>query len=62
MILIAASLYLPQHINFLTSRAWYYYHGHDIALTSSSELTKGTEAVVQMVAETVKEAAGTKEL
>jgi uncharacterized membrane protein len=27
MILIAASLYLPQHIAFLTSRAWFYYTG-----------------------------------
>jgi hypothetical protein len=29
MILIAASLYLPQHIAFLTSRAWFYYHGDE---------------------------------
>jgi len=29
MILIAASLYLPQHLAFLTNRAWFYYHGDD---------------------------------
>jgi len=36
MILIAASLYLPQHINFLLNRAWFYWHGDD---TTSNELT-----------------------
>lgn len=62
MILIAASLYLPQHINFLTSRAWYYYHGHDIALTNSPDLAKTSEVIAQTVVESVKAAAGTKEL
>jgi hypothetical protein len=29
MVLIAACLYLPQHISFITNRAWFYYHGED---------------------------------
>ncbi|CZT05439.1 hypothetical protein WAI453_005019 [Rhynchosporium graminicola] len=27
MIIIAMTLYLPQHIAFLTNRAWFYYNG-----------------------------------
>lgn len=27
MVIIAATLYLPQHIAFLTNRAWFYYNG-----------------------------------
>lgn len=36
MILIAASLYLPHHVSFLTKRAWFYYHGdeHETATTA----------------------------
>jgi len=29
MIIIAMTLYLPQHIAFLTNRAWFYYHGDE---------------------------------
>jgi hypothetical protein len=35
MVLIAASLYLPQHIAFLTNRAWFYYHGTEMHATTS---------------------------
>ena len=29
MIVIAASLYLPEHISTMWRRAWFYYAGHD---------------------------------
>lgn len=29
MIIVAMTLYLPQHIVFITKRAWFYYHGED---------------------------------
>ena len=29
MIIIAMTLYLPQHIAFLTNRAWFYYNGDE---------------------------------
>lgn len=29
MLIIAGTLYLPQHISFLTSRAWFYYNGDE---------------------------------
>ena len=31
MIIIAASLYLPEHIATVLSRAWFYYAGDDTA-------------------------------
>ncbi|KAI9729509.1 MAG: hypothetical protein M1818_008481 [Claussenomyces sp. TS43310] len=34
MMLIAAALYLPQHMAFLTRRAFFYYHGDDAAAKS----------------------------
>ena len=30
MIIIAASLYLPEHITTIASRAWFYYAGDDV--------------------------------
>ncbi|RDW89490.1 hypothetical protein BP6252_01522 [Coleophoma cylindrospora] len=32
MVIIAMTLYLPQHIAFLTNRAWFYYHGDEEAM------------------------------
>lgn len=32
MIIIAASLYLPEHITTIASRAWFYYAGDDAGL------------------------------
>jgi hypothetical protein len=29
MVLIGACLYFPQHISFITNRAWFYYYGED---------------------------------
>ena len=41
MILIAASLYLPQHVNFILHRAWFYWHGDDNGLgDASTEVAK----------------------
>lgn len=31
MIIIAASLYLPEHVATMLSRAWFYYHGDEAA-------------------------------
>lgn len=39
MIIIAATLYLPQHLAFLTNRAWFYYNG------PSPEIVKATAAI-----------------
>lgn len=36
MILIAASLYLPQHIHFIINRAWFYWHGDDASFGNST--------------------------
>ena len=36
MIIVAACLYLPHHINFLVNRAWFYYHGEDANAKTSS--------------------------
>ena len=40
---IAAILYLPHHISFLISRAWYYMHGEHIDVAVSAK-----EAVKEM--------------
>jgi hypothetical protein len=44
MIIIAACLYLPHHINFLVSRAWFYYHGED-----ANAKTPGSGAIVPSI-------------
>jgi hypothetical protein len=56
MVIIAACLYLPQHISFITNRAWFYYHGED----STAKLVPGqpTTATVQRVVETTRVAMG----
>jgi hypothetical protein len=52
MILIAASLYLPQHLAFLTNRAWFYYHGDEVAkgMAASFKSMDGTVTVTQTIA------------
>jgi hypothetical protein len=60
MIMIAITLYLPQHIAFLTNRAWFYYNGDENAkvaiqsvvesATSSMLPEKARETVVAAVA------------
>lgn len=37
MIIIAASLYLPEHITTMLSRAWFYYAGDETAAIATSE-------------------------
>ena len=44
MIIIAASLYLPEHIANIASRAWFYYAGDETATTSpKTHIGKGLE-------------------
>ena len=63
MIVIAITLYLPQHIAFLTNRAWFYYHGDEnntstavVRSVIESAATTST-ALVEKVKETVVQAA-----
>jgi hypothetical protein len=60
MIIIAITLYLPQHIAFLTNRAWFYYNGDENAKYAvQSVVEKITSTVtVENIEETVKAAAG----
>ncbi|KAI9839357.1 MAG: hypothetical protein M1837_002124 [Sclerophora amabilis] len=50
MIIIAASLYLPHHINFLANRAWFYYAGDDAAATAASSAAAAAAAAAAGVA------------
>ncbi|TGO14000.1 hypothetical protein BTUL_0060g00590 [Botrytis tulipae] len=47
MIIIAMTLYLPQHITFLTNRAWFYYNGDESAKSSLTSATPVIEAVAK---------------
>lgn len=51
MILIAACLYLPQHLNFLSDRAWFYYHGDE----HTNQYNKAATSLVQSLSSTVGE-------
>jgi len=59
MIIIAMTLYLPQHIAFLTNRAWFYYNGDESSKTAvHSVVESATNTVlVEKVKETVVKAA-----
>jgi hypothetical protein len=39
MVIIAASLYLPEHITTMASRAWFYYAGDDAAAAAAAAAT-----------------------
>ncbi|KAI9646769.1 hypothetical protein NHQ30_004768 [Ciborinia camelliae] len=54
MIIIAMTLYLPQHITFLTNRAWFYYNGDESA---KSALTSASPVLDAVVKETIAKAA-----
>jgi hypothetical protein len=54
MVLIAASLYLPQHIAFLTKRAWFYYHGDETAKSLASTVVAGMPATKMGLREAVE--------
>lgn len=56
MIVIAMTLYLPQHIAFLTNRAWFYYNGDESAkLAGVSSVMDGAAStvLVEKIKETV---------
>jgi hypothetical protein len=56
MIIIAMTLYLPQHIAFLTNRAWFYYNGPEstkAVVKSVLENTSTSTILVEKVKETV---------
>jgi len=54
MIIIAMTLYLPQHIAFLTNRAWFYYNGDESAKMAVKSAVGSTSTVlVEKVKETV---------
>ena len=61
MIIIAITLYLPQHIAFLTNRAWFYYNGDENAkvaiqsvVESASTSLLAESAPTSMLAENAK--------
>lgn len=56
MVLIAACLYLPQHISFITNRAWFYYHGEDPTAATAKHLSAST--ITEAVTQTAKAAMG----
>ncbi|KAL2067964.1 hypothetical protein VTL71DRAFT_16062 [Oculimacula yallundae] len=55
MVIIAMTLYLPQHIAFLTNRAWFYYNGDESAKTAVKSVIESPTgaALVQKVKESV---------
>lgn len=56
MIIIAMTLYLPQHIAFLTNRAWFYYNGDEstkAAVKSVIENAGTSTVLVEKVKETI---------
>ena len=53
MIIIAMTLYLPQHIAFLTNRAWFYYNGDESAKSAVHSIVESATNTV--LAEKVKE-------
>src|SRR5258708_7666236 len=56
IIIIAMTLYLPQHIAFLTNRAWFYYNGPEstkAVVKSVIENTSTSTILVEKVKETV---------
>jgi len=62
MIVIAMTLYLPQHLAFLTNRAWFYYHGDETNAPATAAAESLVEspvgaALVEKVQETIVRAA-----
>jgi hypothetical protein len=56
MIIIAMTLYLPQHLAFLTNRAWFYYNGPEstkAAIRSVTENLSTSTVLVEKVKETI---------
>lgn len=59
MIIIAMTLYLPQHIAFLTNRAWFYYHGDENAVAGVKSAIETAASTSTLLAEKVKETVNT---
>jgi len=58
MVIIAATLYLPQHIAFLTNRAWFYYNGDEsVKGAGSSVVGRASGVVIETVKETIVKSA-----
>ena len=54
MILIACSLYLPHHIAFLITRAWFYYQGDAVAASDPAVVEGAIESVLESGKEVLK--------
>lgn len=61
MIIIALTLYLPQHLTFITNRAWFYYNGPESAKAAveSATTTALGEQIKQTVVNTATHSAST---
>lgn len=46
MIIIALTLYLPQHLTFITKRAWFYYNGPESAKAVVQSVVEGATSTV----------------
>lgn len=53
MIIIAATLYLPQHLAFLTNRAWFYYNGPSPEIVKATAATTTIEDILLPITTTV---------
>jgi hypothetical protein len=60
MIIIAMTLYLPQHLAFLTNRAWFYYNGEESARAAVQPMLESatTTILLEKVKETLAAHAG----
>ncbi|KAE8447372.1 hypothetical protein EG329_010786 [Mollisiaceae sp. DMI_Dod_QoI] len=61
MIIIAMTLYLPQHIAFLTNRAWFYYNGDENAKAAVQSVVESTTRTfsIEEVKESIITTSGT---
>jgi len=48
MIIIAMTLYLPQHIAFLTNRAWFYYNGDESAKAAVKSVIESSTSTIMI--------------
>lgn len=55
MIVIAITLYLPQHIAFLTNRAWFYYNGDESTKAAVKSVVEKVNTASTVLVETIKE-------
>ena len=55
MVIIAMTLYLPQHIAFLTNRAWFYYNGDESAKAAVRSVVETAASTKTILVEKLKE-------